>query len=305
MQFSNCRMRKNEYPFVDEVLMVEVTDVTDTGVSCKLLQYDNHEAYMSINEWSRKRVKSMKNFTKSGIRFAAQVLRVEPEKGYVDVSKKNVTQEEGVNADETFKKECNIYNIIQRVSTVSTLPMLDLYESWIWPISNLTKNNNDIDQVESLFVKSMDDVQVLHPFMENLKNNISNNATDSNAIKECCNTAEMELIKVISHRYVKKPVKIAAKVKVFCHGLEGVDAVKQALSEGKKASLGVIDTTNNNQTLFITVDACPVYNIFMTSLNDKLAMDTVEKSIKQIEYFCKQKSSLNFEVVEPAHIIKN
>ena len=71
--------------------MVKILNVTDLGAACCLLEYDNIEGFIASSDYSRKRIRSVKKLMRVGKQEVLQVLRVDEEKGYVDLSKKLLT----------------------------------------------------------------------------------------------------------------------------------------------------------------------------------------------------------------------
>ena len=51
--YTDCRMYENEFPEIDELVMVRVTRVTDVGAYVMLLEYNNK--VLSINQYLKSR----------------------------------------------------------------------------------------------------------------------------------------------------------------------------------------------------------------------------------------------------------
>jgi translation initiation factor 2 subunit 1 len=68
--------------------------VTENGAYVILLEYENMEGLILSTEVTRKRVKSVKKFLKVGKQETMMVIRVDREKRYIDLSKKQVQPEE-------------------------------------------------------------------------------------------------------------------------------------------------------------------------------------------------------------------
>ena len=52
------RFYKNEYPNMDEVVLVKIKAVTDVGYYVSLLEYDNMEGFILTSQMSRNRYRS-------------------------------------------------------------------------------------------------------------------------------------------------------------------------------------------------------------------------------------------------------
>ena len=62
------------------------------------------------------------------------VIRVDKDKGYIDLSKRRVSAEEIVKAEDRFNKEKMAHSIIKHVSQHLSVPMLSLYTRVGWPM---------------------------------------------------------------------------------------------------------------------------------------------------------------------------
>jgi len=86
----HCRMYEQQFPNVDELVMVKVTKIDAICAFVNLLEYNNREAIILLSELSRRRMKSVHKHIRIGNQEVLQVLRVDKEKGYVDLSKKEL-----------------------------------------------------------------------------------------------------------------------------------------------------------------------------------------------------------------------
>ena len=62
------------------------------------------------------------------------VIRVDKDKGYIDLSKRRVSAEEIVKAEDRFNKAKMAHSIIKHVSQHLSVPMLSLYTRVGWPM---------------------------------------------------------------------------------------------------------------------------------------------------------------------------
>lgn len=250
--------------------MVEVISINETGVTCKLLEYDDKEAYLSINEWSRKRISNIKSFTHIGFRFAGQVIRVDVERNYIDLSRKNVNSVDSENVNSKFQSIKNIHNILQRVSSVSNVSMLQLYTHVVWPIAKT-------QDTEECFIKFIREPETLDIYFDPLE-------------KESQTTAKNEFLNIIKHRYVCKPSKLIAKVQLFCYSEKGIDAVKDALLAGKN-TCKVPDIP-----ISITVESCPIYVISTTCENTEQGIKLIKECMDSIKNNIEKVPNSKFEI---------
>ncbi|CAG8548174.1 21404_t:CDS:2 [Gigaspora rosea] len=89
-----CRMYEAKYPEVDDLVMVNVRQIAEMGAYVKLLEYDNIEGMILLSELSRRRIRSIQKLIRVGRNEVVVVLRVDKEKGYIDLSKRRVSAED-------------------------------------------------------------------------------------------------------------------------------------------------------------------------------------------------------------------
>ncbi len=62
------------------------------------------------------------------------MIRVDRDKGYIDLSKRRATPEDVVKAEERFSKAKAVHAIVRHASVKLRVPMLSLYERIFWPL---------------------------------------------------------------------------------------------------------------------------------------------------------------------------
>lgn len=76
-----CRFYESRLPKPDEVVMVNVTEVTELGAYVTLLEYDNIEGLILRSELSRRRIRSINKLVRVNRTEIVLVVRVDTEKG--------------------------------------------------------------------------------------------------------------------------------------------------------------------------------------------------------------------------------
>ncbi|CAF0973515.1 unnamed protein product [Didymodactylos carnosus] len=122
----NCRFYENKLPDNNDLVMVNVVRIENVGVYVKLLEYDNIEGMILMSELSRRRIRSVNKLVRIGRNEVARVIRVDLQKGYIDLSKSRVLNEDEV-------RECEQKYI--RGRTVNSVLRQTAHE--------LSINNND------------------------------------------------------------------------------------------------------------------------------------------------------------------
>ncbi|KAJ5284582.1 Translation initiation factor 2 alpha subunit [Penicillium chrysogenum] len=115
MSLTNCRFYEDKYPEVDSFVMVNVKQIAEMGAYVKLLEYDNIDGMILLSELSRRRIRSIQKLIRIGRNEVVIVLRVDKEKGYIDLSKRRVSPEDVIKGDSD--------------------PLETLYENIGWPLN--------------------------------------------------------------------------------------------------------------------------------------------------------------------------
>ncbi|TFY75029.1 hypothetical protein EWM64_g8985 [Hericium alpestre] len=117
------RYYEQRYPEVDELVMVQVRQIAEMGAYVKLLEYDNIEGMILLSELSRRRIRSIQKLIRVGRNEVVVVLRVDKEKGYIDLSKRRVSPEDITKCEERYMKSKTVGSIMRHVA--SRLPSFD------------------------------------------------------------------------------------------------------------------------------------------------------------------------------------
>jgi translation initiation factor 2 subunit 1 len=116
MTVTDCRMYEVRYPEVDDVVMVSVKNIAEMGAYVALLEYNNIEGMILLSELSRRRIRSISSLIKVGRQEPVMVLRVDKEKGYIDLSKRRVSEEDIAVCEERYNKSKLVHSIMRHVA---------------------------------------------------------------------------------------------------------------------------------------------------------------------------------------------
>eukprot|EP00965_Chrysotila_dentata_P042142 1397951-Pleurochrysis_carterae.AAC.9 len=130
----NFRMYENQFPEIDEVVVVQVRSIAEMGAYVSLLEYNNIEGMILLSELSRRRIRSINKLVRVGKQEVCMVLRVDKEKGYIDLSKRRVSPEDVQKCDERYQRSKAVHSIVRHVSEVVHVDMEQLYQKTAWPL---------------------------------------------------------------------------------------------------------------------------------------------------------------------------
>jgi len=253
----NCRMYEQKFPEVDDLVMVSVKSIAEMGAYVSLLEYNNIEGMILLSELSRRRIRSITKLIRVGRQEVVVVLRVDKEKGYIDLSKRRVSPEEIAKCEEKYNKSKAVHSIMRHVAEVTHSNTEDLYKAFGWPLYKRFGHAYDA------FKALISDPSIL------MASDISIDET----IKEC-------LIKDINRRLTPQAAKLRADFEVTCFHYEGIDAIKAALSKGQSLATPEIP-------IKIKLVAPPLF-VMVTTASDKesgikllnQALEVVSQEIK-------------------------
>ncbi|OAQ97052.1 hypothetical protein LLEC1_04793 [Akanthomyces lecanii] len=251
MSLTNCRYYEEKFPEIDSFVMVNVKQIAEMGAYVKLLEYDDIDGMILLSELSRRRIRSIQKLIRVGRNEVVVVLRVDKEKGYIDLSKRRVSAEDIVKCEERYNKGKMVHSIMRHVAEKTLIPIETLYESIAWPLNR--KYGHAIDAFK---------LSITNPEVWDGINFPGQPAAD-------------ELKSYIGKRLTPQPTKVRADVEVTCFGYEGIDAVKTAL---RTAEAGNTEETS----VKVKLVSPPLYVLTSTCLDKSVGIKRLEEAIVDI-----------------------
>lgn len=252
------------------------------GAYVKLLEYDDIDGMILLSELSRRRIRSIQKLIRVGRNEVVVVLRVDKEKGYIDLSKRRVSPEDIIKCEERYNKSKMVHSILRHVAEKTKTPIQDLYERIGWPLNR--KYGHAVDAFKLSITNP--DVWKEVEF-------------GSQVIRE-------ELVGYIGRRLTPQPTKVRADVEVTCFGYDGIDAVKGALKEaeevGRKSETAVgngeleqvngkdefegegkLEAPLKNEGVKVKLVSPPLYVLTSQCLDKGAGLQMLEEAIREIE----------------------
>ena len=127
-------LRKSEWPERGELLLATVKKVTDYGAYVTLEEYGNKEGLLHRSEISSSWVRNIRNHVREGQKLVLKALRVNPEKGHIDLSRKRVTKRERIDKIYTFKHERKAETFLRIVADALHKPKEKFLEEVALPL---------------------------------------------------------------------------------------------------------------------------------------------------------------------------
>jgi translation initiation factor 2 subunit 1 len=211
-----------------------------------------------LSELSRRRIRSINKLIRVGRSECVVVIRVDKDKGYIDLSKRRVSPEDIVKCEEKFAKAKAVNSILRHVAEIleyqSDEQLEDLYKKTAWHFDEKTKKHASSYDAFKLAV------------------------TEPSILDECDLDSETKkiLLTNIKRRLTPQAMKIRADIEVACYGYEGIDAVKSALMKGMECS-------TEDMPVKINLIAPPLYVMTTTTLERADGLKALNNAINQIQ----------------------
>lgn len=250
----NCRMYESLYPEVDDLVMVTVQQIADMGAYVTLNEYNNLEGMVLLSELSRRRIRSVQRLIRVGKTEVVVVLRVDREKGYIDLSKRRVSPEEVEKFEEKFNKSKAVHSIMRHVAEKLDMPLEELYQQVGWPLYK------KYGHAFEAFKLALNDAEAVWSSLP---------GPVDPAIRA-------ELMQSIVRRLTPQKLKLRADVEVACFGYEGIDAVRAALAAGEAVSTEDI-------AIKVKLVAPPLYVLLSTCMDKSRGLELMTRALEQIE----------------------
>ncbi len=236
-------MYRNKYPKEGMLVVVQVNSVNELGAYVSLVEYDNLEGLILLSDVSRKRIRAVSKLLRIGRIEICEVLRVNPLKGQVDLSKKKVLPEDIEKKKTEWTKTKTVHSIMSNVSRETDIPLEELYEKFGWDLYD------EFGHAYNAFHLALSESNTMFLDLDN-------------------NVRETLLVN-ITRRMTPKPLKIRAYVKVMCYSYEGVEAIKTAFRAG------LLAVKADSEHVTIRVVAPPIYVITAVSMDKQEGLNIV------------------------------
>ncbi|XP_024390263.1 eukaryotic translation initiation factor 2 subunit alpha homolog [Physcomitrium patens] len=274
MAAGDCRMYEARYPEVDDVVMVSVKNIAEMGAYVSLLEYNNIEGMILLSELSRRRIRSISSLIKVGRQEPVMVVRVDKEKGYIDLSKRRVSEEDIARCEERYNKSKLVHSIMRHVADTLEADLEDIYTHVGWP---LYKKYGHAFEAFKLIVNDPD--SVLNGLTKEVKE-MEGDKEVTKIVPAMTEPVQDALIKNIKRRMTPQPLKIRADIELKCFQFDGVLHIQSAMRKAEAAG-------TEECPVKIKLVAPPLYVLTTQTLNKELGITVLENALnactKEIE----------------------
>jgi len=189
--------------------MCTVTNVQFHSVFVKLDEYGK-SGMIHISEISPGRIRNIRDFVVEGKKIVCKVLRINLERGHIDLSLRRVTENQKKNKVNQLKREQLAEKIVEYAAKQKNIKLEELYSSLISKISK------EYGSLYGFFEEASKDLTLLEKI----------------GIKE--DTAKA-LGEVIKQRIKEPEVHVGGKLKLTSYDPDGINIIKDVLAKAEKA----------------------------------------------------------------------
>jgi translation initiation factor 2 subunit 1 len=238
-------LRQQDWPEPGDLIIATVESVTDYGAYVKLDEFDKR-GLLHVSEISSSWIRNIRDFVREGQKVVLKVLRVDVEKGHIDLSLRRVTKREKIEKIMVWKKERKAEALLRGVSEKTGVPVEELYE----------KVGKPLEEEYGLYDAFEKAVREGSEFLTKM------------AVSENVVTAFVE----VAQERIRVPmVSVKGTIEVRCGASDGVKIIREAFANAKKG-----EKLGSAKVRFYVV-AAPKYSVEVLAEDYKRAEDVFEK----------------------------
>ena len=259
-----------QFPNKNSVVMCKIKEVNEIGVIVNLSEYNDIEGMIMLEEVSRMYKTNQKKKFKVGSYLCALVLNVDKEKGFIDLSKKQVGDEDKLLCEKNYKNNKKIVNIVNGFLTNKNIDYYDFMSKTLWKLDEIDYYNR------------------LMEINEDNNNSIENYFEIEN--KE-------EFISYLLEKIKNGPKKIECIFELKCTSTNGIEDVKRIIKKSLEQNI-------SHEKIKINLLKYPQFVMYSKSDNYKLVVENMNFIIEFIKNNVENKK-LEFKILKELYILDN
>ncbi|MFW6378675.1 MAG: S1 RNA-binding domain-containing protein [Nanoarchaeota archaeon] len=252
--------KKKGYPEEGDIVFCTVTKIQYHSVFVNLDEFERKSGMVHISEISPGRIRNIHDYVKEGKVIICKVLRINKERGHIDLSLRRVNENQRRAKVEERKQQVIAENILQSYAKVNDKKIIDVYNEISTPL---------LEEYPTLYAAFEDVIE---------------NGTDLST-KGLDKQLAKDLKPYIEERIKQKEVGIEATLKLYCYEEDGVDRINNLTKQ-------ILDTYEKTELQFLGSGS---FKLKVTAREYKTAEEVMDK-IDSILNKGKQEQNIEFEL---------
>lgn len=120
--------KRTGMPEVDEIVLCRVTKIFHSSVFVELIEFERRSGIVHISEVSPGRIRNLRDYVSVGRQIVCKILRVDKEKGHIDLSLRRVNSNQRREKLDEVKQELKSEQLIKNVGKKINVPAEKLYD---------------------------------------------------------------------------------------------------------------------------------------------------------------------------------
>nr|UXY87561.1 translational initiation factor 2 alpha SU [Cryptomonas curvata] len=162
---------------------------------------------LMISEISRRKIRSLNKIIKIGKTEVVMIIRVDYEKGYIDVSKRQIVENEIYYMEKKWAYSKNINSLMSYLSKCLVLDCEDSKIRWLWLL--FRKYGHAIKGIKK----------------------ITRNSTKILAVLDVFQCEEIKLLKILKKKIIKTSNNISVEFEIFVFSKNGIKPIKKLIEK--------------------------------------------------------------------------
>lgn len=271
-----CRIKREHFPKLDEIVVTKVVRISENGIYVSLIEYDNIEGLVLSSEISRRPNVSTKIYC-IGQQINALVLRIDADKGYIDLSFKKVSPSQSEECCKKFTMTKIAFNIFKQLSIMHDKEVESYYTSIVWDVRDKFGHEYNLFK---LMLSEREKILEQIDLSDDEKKNLYN---------------------LVIKKMRAKILWARADIELMCMSA-GIDGIKDILTTGQICDDSPTQFGLESCQVIIKYVGAPIYALFTNSYDKKCAIDAINKSISIMENVAHKYDAI-LNVVKRPHIM--
>jgi len=261
-------VKKRGLPKWGENVLCTVTRITPFAAWCSLDEYEREdgstiEGMIHVSEVAGKWVKDIRKFVKPNKQYVAKVIRIDYQKGHVNLSLKRVSKFDKKEKAENYRREKRAMGMLNQVAKrvgKTKEDVLKIFEPEI---------REEFEDIFSFFESINDNAKILDKF------DLNKDLKDA-------------IMEVVERNFRLKEKTVKAMLKITTLAPDGVNRVKKALTELEK-----------NTGATVKYISAPTYQVELRSKQPKDAEKRMREGIEDIlSKIKKEEGEVSYEFIK-------